>query len=60
LAKRNKSSAHAGTQRLSELEAKYRALEEDYRRVLHEVRSRTELFCRQREEIEKLTVITQK
>lgn len=39
---------------------KYRALEEDYRRVLHEVRSRTELFSKQREEIEKLTIMTQK
>lgn len=60
LAKRPKSSAHAGTQRLSQLEAKYRALEEDYRKVLQEVRSRTEQFCKQRDEIEKLTLMTQK
>lgn len=58
LARRPKSCANPTTQRLGQLEIKYRALEDDYRRVLLEVRSRADLFVQQKEEIERLTQAT--
>lgn len=60
LAKRPKSTAQQSTQRLTMLETKYKALEEDYRKVLQSVKDRSELFIRQKEEIDRLTQITQK
>lgn len=58
MARRPKSCANPTTQRLGQLESKYRALEEDYRRVLLEVRSRADQFVQQKEEIDRLTQAT--